>query len=56
MVAPFLPETAERLRQALSLDPVVFADLDRPWGSAFTPGHRVGEPINLFPRVEAKRS
>lgn len=56
LVAPFLPETAERLRQALALDPGVFTDLNRPWGAAFTPGHRVGEPISLFPRIDARRS
>jgi methionyl-tRNA synthetase len=55
LVAPFLPDTAERLRQALALDAATFGDLDRPWGQAFAPGHRVGEPINLFPRVETKR-
>jgi methionyl-tRNA synthetase len=56
LVAPFLPETAERLREALAVDETTFADLDRPWGRAFPAGHRVGEPINLFPRVESKRS
>ena len=56
LVAPFLPETAERLREALGLDEPTFADLDRPWGRAFPPGHRVGEPISLFPRVDSKRA
>jgi methionyl-tRNA synthetase len=53
LLAPFLPETAERLRMALGLDEVRFADLDLAWGSAFAAGHTAGQPLSLFPRVEA---
>ncbi len=53
LVAPFLPDAAERLREILALSPERFADLDLPWGEAFPAGHRVGAAVNLFPRVEA---
>ena len=52
LAAPFMPETAERLREALGLDAKRFADLDLPWGTALTPGGRTGDPVNLFPRIE----
>lgn len=51
LVAPFLPDSAEKIREALGLDPTTFADLDLSWGDAFADGHVVGSPINLFPRV-----
>ena len=51
LVAPFLPESAEKIRMALALPEESFARLDLPWGEAFEAGHRLGEPINLFPRV-----
>lgn len=53
LVAPFLPESAERIREALGLAPEKFAQLDLAWGAAFEPGHTLGGPINLFPRVES---
>ena len=52
LVAPFLPESAEKIRSALGLSEESFADLDRPWGSAFAAEHQLGGPINLFPRVD----
>jgi methionyl-tRNA synthetase len=52
LLAPFLPDTAERLRAALALDDARFADLDLAWGAAFAAPHRIGEPVNLFPRIE----
>lgn len=54
LATPFLPETAERLREALGLDEATFADLDRAWGRAFRAGAATGEPVNLFPRIEAE--
>jgi methionyl-tRNA synthetase len=51
LVAPFLPESAEKIREALGLSEGDFARLDLPWGEAFADGHQLGEPINLFPRV-----
>ncbi len=53
LVAPFLPESAEKIGEALGLSPEQFADLDQPCGEAFVDGHTVGGPINLFPRVES---
>jgi len=52
LLAPFLPDTAERLRAALGLDEARFADLGLTWGAAFPTGHRIGQPVSLFPRVE----
>jgi len=52
LVAPFLPDTAERLRTSLRLDEAVFADLGLEWGAAFAPGHTIGEQVNLFPRID----
>jgi len=52
LTAPFLPETATRLVRLLGLDDAVLAELDRPWGTAFAPGHRTAPPEALFPRVE----
>lgn len=53
LVAPVLPETAGRLLAQLGLPESLLADLDRPWGTAFPPGHRTLAPEALFPRVEA---
>jgi methionyl-tRNA synthetase len=52
LLAPFLPETAERLARLLDLAPERWAQLDLPWGEAFPPGHRTAPPEPLFPRVE----
>jgi methionyl-tRNA synthetase len=53
LVAPFLPETAERLAGLLGLPADVLGRLDLPWGQAFVPGHRTRPPEVLFPRIEA---
>jgi methionyl-tRNA synthetase len=53
LLAPFLPDTAQRLMVALALDEQRFADLDLPWGAAFAVGHQIGEPVSLFPRIES---
>lgn len=53
LVAPFLPESAEKIRSALDLSPEVFGDLDCAWGEALPDGHTLGGPINLFPRVDS---
>jgi methionyl-tRNA synthetase len=52
LLAPFLPDTAESLRQALGLERAAFDDLDLAWGRAFAAGHRTGEPVSLFPRID----
>lgn len=56
LVAPFLPETAERLGTLLGLSDERLRDLSMAWGSAFAPGHRTSEPVTLFPRVELPAS
>jgi methionyl-tRNA synthetase len=56
LVAPFLPDSAERLRVQLGLDQAKFDDLGLGWGSAFAAGDVVGEPVNLFPRIETAPS
>lgn len=52
LVAPFLPEASEKIRQALGLSVESFADLDLAWGAAFAADHEIAGPINLFPRVD----
>ncbi len=50
LVAPFLPDTAERMRELLGLQTLA---LPSPaWGDAFAPGHVVQPPVVLFPRIE----
>jgi len=56
LVAPFLPDTAERLREGLGLAAARFADLELPWGEAFVPGHRLEKPVALFPRLDRPAS
>ena len=53
LLAPVLPETSRRLVAQLGLPEADLADLDRPWGGSFPPGHRTLPPEALFPRVEA---
>jgi len=53
LLAPVLPETSQRLFAQLGLPEADLADLDRPWGGNFPPGHRTLPPEALFPRVEA---
>jgi methionyl-tRNA synthetase len=52
LVAPFLPETAERIRGMLGLDAMPQADLALPWGEAFASGHTTQAPEPLFPRID----
>lgn len=52
LAAPFLPDAAERLREALGLSPEAWADLELGWGEAFAPGHELEAKLALFPRVE----
>lgn len=52
LVAPFLPETAQRIAGLLGLPAQTLARLDLPWGAAFPPGHRTRPPETLFPRVD----
>jgi len=54
LLAPFLPESAERLVALLGLPAARLQDLELPWGAAFAPGHRTLPlpPEPLFPRIE----
>ena len=54
LLAPFLPESAERLVALLGLPAARLEDLELPWGAAFAPGHRTLPlpPEPLFPRIE----
>lgn len=53
LVAPFLPETSERILAGLNL---AAADATREWGVHFPPGHQSGPPVILFPRIETASS
>ena len=52
-LAPFLPETSVKLRRLLNI--ATGAPLDAPWGSFFTPGHKINPPVALFPRIETEK-
>jgi methionyl-tRNA synthetase len=52
LASPFLPETAERIRDLLRLPAAEAYRRDIGWGEGFPEGHRVGEPVALFPRLE----
>ena len=52
LIAPFMPESSDRLRTALGLDQEVWNDLDRPWGQAFPAGHTIAPSLALFPRID----
>ncbi len=49
VLAPFMPETALRLRELLAIDEQT---LKKPWGQGFVPGHKINPPKVLFPRIE----
>ncbi|MGH8546513.1 MAG: methionine--tRNA ligase [Gammaproteobacteria bacterium] len=49
VLAPFMPETALRLRELLAIDERA---LKHPWGEGFVTGHKINPPKNLFPRIE----
>jgi methionyl-tRNA synthetase len=51
LIAPFLPDTAKELQTLLTI-PEDAANSQTPWGSFFTPGHKVLPPKVLFPRIE----
>jgi methionyl-tRNA synthetase len=51
LLAPFMPDTSEELRQLLGLqegDPAYRA----LWGQCFSPGDKINGPKVLFPRIE----
>ena len=49
VLAPFMPETALRLRELLAIDEQA---LKAPWGEGFVAGHKINPPKVLFPRIE----
>lgn len=54
LIAPFMPEASERLREALHLEPSVWNNIDTSWGKAFPEGHVIEPSLALFPRIEKK--
>ena len=54
LIAPFMPEASEKLREALHLEPSVWNNLDTPWGEAFPEGHVIEPSLALFPRIDKK--
>jgi methionyl-tRNA synthetase len=52
LVAPFLPETVERIAGMLALPVASLTDLSTPWGDAFAAGHVTRAPEALFPRID----
>jgi len=54
LIAPFMPEASEKLREALHLEPSVWNNLETPWGEAFPEGHVIEPSLALFPRIEKK--
>jgi methionyl-tRNA synthetase len=51
LLTPFMPDTAKELRALLALSEAS-ESLNAPWGRGFQPGHKVGGPKVLFPRIE----
>ncbi len=54
LVAPFLPESADRLWRMLALPGAPRVDESPSWGRAFPPGHVTGQAEILFPRIETE--
>ena len=52
LLTPFLPETAEKIRGLLAIPAAEIHRHDLRWGEAFPAGHRVNQPVPLFPRID----
>ncbi len=52
LAAPFIPETAARIAELLSLPDRSLALPGPTWGTTFGDGHVVQKPVPLFPRIE----
>jgi methionyl-tRNA synthetase len=52
LLAPFLPETSDRLFGLLDVPPATRLDPGWTWGGTFAAGHRTKPPAILFPRIE----
>ena len=51
VLAPFLPDTAQQLRELLAIDEKGSQAL---WGQGFAAGHKINPPKVLFPRIETE--
>ncbi len=52
LLAPFMPETSAKIATLLGAEAGRLADPAPPWRRSFCPGHLVGQPERLFPRIE----
>jgi methionyl-tRNA synthetase len=55
LLAPFMPDTSERLRELLNIHDDATKS-DALWGEYFASGHAVKPPKVLFPRIETEAS
>jgi len=53
MIEPFMPAMSAKLADLLNVDEKT---LRAPYGEGLKPGHRVKEPIALFPRIEKPKA
>lgn len=53
LLAPFMPDTGNELRQLLALDDAA-PSYAAPWGKGFSAGHKINPPKVLFPRIETE--
>ena len=51
LIAPFMPETAERIVGLLNLPVSALTMPGAAWGASFPDGHTVQAPVPLFPRI-----
>ena len=59
LIAPFMPETSERIAKLLRTDPHQIGRLGDPapaWFATFAAGHEVSAPEPLFPRIELAKA
>jgi methionyl-tRNA synthetase len=59
LIAPFMPETAERIAKLLRVDAGQIGRLCDPapaWFKTFAGGHEVAGPEPLFPRIELEKA
>ncbi|GIW45977.1 MAG: methionine--tRNA ligase [Candidatus Binatia bacterium] len=52
----FLPETSRKMFSLLNLPAPEHLPADLAWGEHFPPGHKVGPPEVLFPRIDLRAS
>lgn len=55
LLAPFMPDTSEHLRDLLNIREQAERP-DAPWGEYFVSGHAVKPPKMLFPRIDTEAS